>query len=1366
MKSIHTSRSRIPRAYGPLLATILTASMLEPARADYATEVLSEDPLAYYRFDDGVVTDDQPTPEINLGSLGAAGDASLSGTLVRQVTGALAGSSNVAARTAGNGFTVPYTAGLNFQGSFSAEVWLKPSLAETPGLTCAIASWRENTDTFGREGWLIYQGAAATGFNFRTYNKNGAATAVSINSGAGVTADAWHHVVVTWDEGAAVGKIYVNGVLKATSPVIAPGGTNSRTFDANSSSGFTLGSRSDNAFAWAGDVDEPAYYAGTVLSDAEVLAHYNNGINPTPSPAYDSLILAKSPAGYWRMDDNWMPRTPPVADNAGTLGASADGSYFAGSRNTSSGPAPSSGFVGFGAGNSALSLASANGHVGTGLSLLNGRSAYTVMGWVKRGAVVSTRGGYFGQNDVLEFGDAGTGTQIEAWNSTVGGVTTDAPYPFAQDQWGFIAYTADATGAKLFIDGEQVKAAAGNVGVYGSSDFNFNIGGGGIFGATGDFFLGEIDEVAMLDKALTPARVRQLYDSALGTVAPGLVDTFPLVSPVGEVTEGQSYTLSIDPTGTPPFTYQWKLDGVDIPGANQRTYEVLVSEANTPPFDPYRYTVVVSNGIGTPVTSDEVEVYVSPALRWTGSDGVNPAFWDVGVTTNWETFTGAAPSTYGDEYAVVFDDSATSTTIELQQDLAPAGMVISNETQDLTFTGDWFLDLAGSSLVKTGAATAEFAFALDTNDLSVDGGVLRVGDGSTGDVSPFTVVNVDGGNLAINQAGGSVYESQTVVSSGLISFVGSGNLSVASATNSISGAGNQLFDRAGTVVVAMPNALGGTVTINSGTAVFDGNQEANRLAAGKLVTVNPGASMEIRGVNALPTGANSVNPALSGATLRVVSGGSVGAGATGTSHAHLGTVSLDASSVILDYSGAGGVYNGESFQLNGDLIVTGTGASTIQAGAGANAGNSGVALSNALTHTFSVADVAAGPDLLIGAELENSDAGAATSILAKTGPGTMSLTGGIDHSYSGTFQLDEGTLEATGSIAGPLLVAAPATIAPAGSFGVGGITLAGTYQCEIDGGASDRIAVAGDLAFSPGAQIQISVLGGGASELFYEIMSCTGAVSGPLPAVTGAPPGYALVQYSTSILLAQTGLSFQPELTAVPGSVETPLAGDDFNATNGGFTVSAAITPETDWTYTAGEWGSNGQATGFGGDNTSYLISPVFVLTKSGVVSLSFDHRYSFEVGYDGGALDVSVNGGPFTPVYGMLFSQNGYTGTLGDVGHSLSFQDAFVGNSPGHPAFITSECKLTAGSVGDTIQFRFISATDNNTVGNLVPPGWQIDSFTISEGGTGGLLLNWPVGVMQYSDTLQPPWTDLPGSGPAFIDTTLAPKRFFRIKE
>jgi hypothetical protein len=211
------------------------------------------------------------------------------------------------------------------------------------------------------------------------------------------------------------------------------------------------------------------------------------------------------------------------------------------------------------------------------------------------------------------------------------------------------------------------------------------------------------------------------------------------------------------------------------------------------------------------------------------------------------------------------------------------------------------------------------------------------------------------------------------------------------------------------------------------------------------------------------------------------------------------------------------------------------------------------------------------------------------------------------------------------------------------------------------------------------------------------------------------------------------------------------------------------VSPETDWTYNAasGTWRSNGQATQLGADNTSYLSSPIYTITETGPVTLSFSHRYSFEQGfYDGGVVEVSFNGGAFTRVAGTSFTLNGYNGTvLADSGTTLQGAEAFVQDSTGHPSFITSTCSLGNGVIGGRVQVRFISSSDPNTSGSLSPQGWEITSVQLTGAIPNLLTLTWPVGTLQFSDNLAPPWTDLTTVSPLVIDPKTVPKRFFRVK-
>ncbi len=183
------------------------------------------------------------------------------------------------------------------------------------------------------------------------------------------------------------------------------------------------------------------------------------------------------------------------------------------------------------------------------------------------------------------------------------------------------------------------------------------------------------------------------------------------------------------------------------------------------------------------------------------------------------------------------------------------------------------------------------------------------------------------------------------------------------------------------------------------------------------------------------------------------------------------------------------------------------------------------------------------------------------------------------------------------------------------------------------------------------------------------------------------------------------------------------LFSTDFNAGDGGFTVNTPAPYDGPWTYRAltGSWGQDGQSAENRQPNTSILNSPAVVIPGTNSVTLSFDHRYSFEAAgaanhWDGGQVGISVNGGPYSVVPNSAFLQFGYNGSvLAGSASVLAGQEAFVEtNNDYNSGFSTSIADLGSFNPGDTISVQFMVGNDTNTNGPNIP-NWEIDSFTLS---------------------------------------------------
>jgi hypothetical protein len=128
-------------------------------------------------------------------------------------------------------------------------------------------------------------------------------------------------------------------------------------------------------------------------------------------------------------------------------------------------------------------------------------------------------------------------------------------------------------------------------------------------------------------------------------------------------------------------------------------------------------------------------------------------------------------------------------------------------------------------------------------------------------------------------------------------------------------------------------------------------------------------------------------------------------------------------------------------------------------------------------------------------------------------------------------------------------------------------------------------------------------------------------------------------------------------------------------------------------------------------DNISdeQLTSPSIALSNA-VTQLSFRHSYDLEDGYDGGVLEISLQGGAFTDILtaGGSFVQNGYNYEIDtDYGNPLAGRSAWSGYSGG---FITTTVNLPPAAANGDVRLRWRLGSDDSTA--FI--GWYVDSITI----------------------------------------------------
>ena len=148
------------------------------------------------------------------------------------------------------------------------------------------------------------------------------------------------------------------------------------------------------------------------------------------------------------------------------------------------------------------------------------------------------------------------------------------------------------------------------------------------------------------------------------------------------------------------------------------------------------------------------------------------------------------------------------------------------------------------------------------------------------------------------------------------------------------------------------------------------------------------------------------------------------------------------------------------------------------------------------------------------------------------------------------------------------------------------------------------------------------------------------------------------------------------------------------------------------WTTSTARWATplrSAFAGGSGAAGESILLSPPVVLGSMGG-TLSFRHLYRTEVGYDGGVLEVSRDGGVWTDlITGYdLEVKGGYERAVsGDFGSSIGGRQAWTGRLGN---LIETKVVLPSSWGGESLQFRWRFGHDQSGASE----GWWVDSVRL----------------------------------------------------
>jgi len=310
-------------------------------------------------------------------------------------------------------------------------------------------------------------------------------------------------------------------------------------------------------------------------------------------------------------------------------------------------------------------------------------------------------------------------------------------------------------------------------------------------------------------------------------------------------------------------------------------------------------------------------------VTWTGAANGNWTTTAVGSPFNWKTTGGASDTEFLATDDVIFDDTGSTTAIEiLDANVSPTSVTFNNSSKNYTISSAGGFGIASGSLTKNGTGTVSLATANTySGNTTINAGTLQISGGSAiANNGLVTLANTAGTTFQVSSSetigalsggggtGGSVTiaAGQTLtLSSGTQTYSGSisgdgalassgaqqtlngilshgGGISITGTSGRLTIGGNNTYSgqttvSAGTgIIVTSNNALGATGAGNE--TVLAGTGGANSGAIGLSGGINYGAGEKIIGAGLSNTAANGVFANVQRGIVQSISGDNTFAG--------------------------------------------------------------------------------------------------------------------------------------------------------------------------------------------------------------------------------------------------------------------------------------------------------------------------------------------------------------------------------------------------------------------------------------------------------------------------------------------------------